>query len=112
MSASNLCNILLITFLRLLHSQEKPDPNFKRESDDLVYTLSIPLKEALGGVTGSTQREIKHLDDRIIKFNVPFPPATGGAPLKPGQIIRINGEVSLDFFRGFSIFVLLIRLLF
>lgn len=75
--------------------EEKPHALFKREGDDLVYTLQVPLVDALSGPNGggTPGRSLTHLDGRTINFNVPYPRG-GGAPLKPGQVIRVPNEVS------------------
>ncbi|GAA6019198.1 hypothetical protein JCM11491_001414 [Sporobolomyces phaffii] len=73
--------------------EEKPHALFKREGDDLVYNLQVPLVDALSGPDGggTPARTITHLDGRTINFNVPYPRG-GGAPLKPGQVIRVANE--------------------
>ncbi|GAA5985193.1 hypothetical protein JCM10908_002563 [Rhodotorula pacifica] len=73
--------------------EEKPHATFKREGDDLVYTLKVPLVDALAGPAGggSVAKSLTHLDGRTINYNVPYPRG-GGNPLKPGQEIRISGE--------------------
>lgn len=73
--------------------EEKPHPTFKREGDDLVYTLKVPLVDALAGPAGggNTSKTLTHLDGRSVSYNVPYPRG-GGSPLKPGQEIRIAGE--------------------
>lgn len=82
--------------------EEKPHATFKREGDDLVYTLQVPLVDALAGPDGggSPARTLTHLDGRTISYNVPYPRG-GGSPLKPGQVIRVANEVSSHF----SVFV-------
>ncbi|BGP42464.1 Molecular chaperone (DnaJ super) [Rhodotorula kratochvilovae] len=73
--------------------EEKPHATFKREGDDLVYTLKVPLVDALAGPAGGggASRSITHLDGRTVNVNIPYPRG-GGAPLKPGQEIRVAGE--------------------
>ncbi|GAA95441.1 uncharacterized protein L969DRAFT_85124 [Mixia osmundae IAM 14324] len=72
--------------------EERPHPTFKRDGDDLVYPLPVPLADALAGTT-EKKRSVKHLSGEVITFNVPFPnPQTGGIPLKPGQEIRVPGK--------------------
>ncbi|GAA5933625.1 hypothetical protein JCM10213_008550 [Rhodosporidiobolus nylandii] len=73
--------------------EEKPHPLFKREGDDLVYTFKVPLVDALSGPPGggSPQKTVTHLDGRTVSFNVPYPRG-GGAPIKPGQVVKIPGE--------------------
>jgi DnaJ family protein B protein 4 len=75
--------------------EEKPHTTFKREGDDLVYNFQVPLVDALTGPDGggTPGRSITHLDGRTINFNIPYPRG-GGAPLKPGQVIRVANEVS------------------
>jgi len=76
--------------------EEKPHTIFKREGDDLVYNFQVPLVDALTGPDGggTPGRSISHLDGRTINFNIPYPRG-GGAPLKPGQVIRVANEVSI-----------------
>ncbi|GAA5933998.1 hypothetical protein JCM3775_002845 [Rhodotorula graminis] len=73
--------------------EEKPHATFKREGDDLVYSLKVPLVDALSGPAGggNATRTVTHLDGRTVSVNVPFPRG-GGPPLKPGQEIRVAGE--------------------
>lgn len=73
--------------------EEKPHTLFKREGDDLVYNLQVPLADALAGPDGggTPSRSITHLDGRTISFNIPYPRG-GGTPLKPGQVIRVPNE--------------------
>lgn len=73
--------------------EEKPHTIFKREGDDLVYNFQVPLVDALTGPDGggTPGRSITHLDGRTINFNIPYPRG-GGAPLKPGQVIRVANE--------------------
>lgn len=61
--------------------KEISHPVFRRERNDLHTVLEISLKEALLGF----DREITHLDDRII--NVKRDTVT-----QPGDIIKINDE--------------------
>ena len=77
--------------------EEKPHTLFKREGDDLVYNLHVPLADALAGPDGggTPSRSITHLDGRTISFNIPYPRG-GGTPLKPGQVIRVPNEVSFS----------------
>ncbi|GAA5898751.1 uncharacterized protein JCM6883_003416 [Sporobolomyces salmoneus] len=73
--------------------EEKPHPLFKRDGDDLIYTLEVPLVDALAGPNGggTVGRTITHLDGRTVSFNVPYPRG-GGTPLKPGQVIKVPNE--------------------
>ncbi|GAA6036543.1 hypothetical protein JCM8097_003560 [Rhodosporidiobolus ruineniae] len=72
---------------------EKEHPTFQRDGDDLVYTLKVPLVDALAGPAGGggASKTITHLDGRTVSFNVPYPRG-GGNPLKPGQVIKVAGE--------------------
>lgn len=73
--------------------EEKPHETFKRDGDDLIYTFRVPLVDALTGSAGGNRKSLKHLDGREVSFTVPYPSATsGGAPLKPGQTIKVVGE--------------------
>ncbi|KAM0747044.1 DnaJ-domain-containing protein [Meredithblackwellia eburnea MCA 4105] len=77
--------------------EEKKHEVFKREGDDLVLEVKVPLVEALGGPPASSsagpQRTVKMLDGRSVPYTIPYPNSkTGGAPLKPGQIIKVVGE--------------------
>jgi DnaJ-class molecular chaperone len=64
--------------------EEKPHPQFKREDNDLVTTLQIPLVDALTGSGGA--RILDTLDGRKIRVS---PPA---GVVKPGAETRIVGE--------------------
>jgi len=46
--------------------REKPHPYFKRNGNDLTYTATVSLSDALTG----TQLEIKTLDDRVLRIPV------------------------------------------
>ncbi|KAH7913766.1 hypothetical protein BJ138DRAFT_1171063 [Hygrophoropsis aurantiaca] len=65
--------------------EEKPDPSFTREGDNLIHHLKIPLLDAL--TSGSGKQTVTTLDGR--KLQVPFP-ASG--IVKPGQETRIPNE--------------------
>ncbi|EFP88310.1 uncharacterized protein PGTG_14394 [Puccinia graminis f. sp. tritici CRL 75-36-700-3] len=73
---------------------QKPDPKFKREGDDLIYTHTITLAEALAGPEPEhdLNRGLKHLDGRNVVFKLPHIGATGGRPVWPGFEIRIPGQ--------------------
>ena len=77
--------------------EEKPDPEalWKREGDDLVLTVKVPLVDALSGPSGTATftRTLKTFDGRTIRYDLPYPSAkSGGSPLRPGQTIKIPGE--------------------
>jgi len=74
--------------------EEKPHDRFKREGDNLIYILKVPLVEALTGPMDSTvsKKSITTLDKRVISYTVPYPSTSGGIPLKPTQEIIIKGE--------------------
>lgn len=75
--------------------QEKPHDLFKREGDDLVLPVKVPLVDALSGPTppATFTRTVTTLDGRTIRYDLPYPSAkSGGAPLRPGQIIKVVGE--------------------
>jgi DnaJ family protein B protein 4 len=75
---------------------EKDHPTFKRDGDDLIYTVKVPLVEALAGPDGggNTTKTVTHLDGRTVSVNIPYPRG-GGNPIKPGQIVKVVGEVRL-----------------
>jgi len=73
--------------------EEKPHEVFKRDGNDLVCTLKIPLLEALtheptSGSTPKTTHKIKTLDNRTLTVS---PPSTIGV-IKPGTESKIKGE--------------------
>lgn len=76
--------------------EEKPHDRFKRAGDDLVYTLKVPLADALSGQSSAAipnKKSVTSLDGRVITYTVPYPSSSnGGAPLHPGQEIRIPNE--------------------
>lgn len=76
---------------------EKDHPTFKRDGDDLIYTVKIPLVDALAGPPGggSPSKTLTHLDGRTVSYNVPYPRG-GGNPIKPGQVVKVVGEVRLS----------------
>lgn len=65
--------------------EEKPHEVFKRDDNNLIANLKIPLVEALTG-PGTKERVLEFLDGR--KLRVPFPVGV----IKPGQQTRIIGE--------------------
>jgi DnaJ homolog subfamily B member 4 len=78
--------------------EEKPHDLFKRDGDDLILEVKVPLVDALSGPTppATFTRTLTTLDGRNLKYDLPYPSTRlGGAPLKPGQTIKISGEVSL-----------------
>ena len=60
---------------------ELPDKLFRREKNDLHYTLQITLKEALLGF----EKEIIHFDDHTVTVKK-------DGVTQPGDIIKIRGE--------------------
>jgi len=66
--------------------EEKPHGVFKREDNNLIANLKIPLVEALTGPPGTKEKVLEMLDGR--KLRVPFPAGV----VKPGQQTKINGE--------------------
>ena len=64
--------------------EEKPHDRFKREGNDLIANVQIPLVDALTG--GGTKKVIEHLDGR--KLQIPVPSGI----VKPGQTTTISGE--------------------
>jgi len=67
--------------------EEKPHKVFKREDNDLVASLEIPLVEALAGPPPVTKEKVlEALDGRVLR--VPFPAGV----VKPGQQTKIQGE--------------------
>lgn len=64
--------------------EEKPHDRFKREGNDLVTTVQIPLVEALAGNGG--RRVVEALDGR--KLQVPIP----GGIVRPGTTVTVSGE--------------------
>lgn len=80
--------------------EEKPHDRFKREGDDLVLEIQVPLVDALSGPTlpATFTRTVKMLDGRSVRYDIPYPStANGGSPLKPGQVIKVIGEVRFPF---------------
>lgn len=63
---------------------ENEHETFQRRGDDLLAKLNITLAESL---CGFSRVVLKHLDGRGIKITHPR-----GAVLKPGQIVRVEGE--------------------
>lgn len=77
--------------------EEKPHDVYKRDGDDLIVEVKVPLVDALSGPTppATFTRSLTTLDGRTIRYDLPYPSAKlGGKPLMPGQIIRVSGEVS------------------
>ncbi|ORY84730.1 hypothetical protein BCR35DRAFT_290298 [Leucosporidium creatinivorum] len=75
--------------------EEKPHDSFKRDGDDLILEVKVPLVDALSGPTppATFTRTLTTLDGRNLKYDLPYPSTRlGGAPLKPGQTIKIVGE--------------------
>ncbi|KAK4692456.1 hypothetical protein P7C70_g9124, partial [Phenoliferia sp. Uapishka_3] len=75
--------------------EEKPHELYKREGDDLVLTVKVPLVDALSGPTppATFTRTVKTLDGRTIRYDLPYPSLKhGGPPLRPGQTIKVVGE--------------------
>lgn len=71
--------------------EEKQHAQFKREGDNLVHTVKIPLVEALCGPSPSSSssilgRSVTSLDGRKVAYKLP----TG--VLKPNQEIVVIGE--------------------
>lgn len=69
--------------------EEKPNPRFERDGDDLIIKLNITLSQALLGPDGggSITKEVEQLDGRRIKVSLP-----AGQIVQPGQETRITGE--------------------
>lgn len=68
----------------ILNLKQKPHDVFTRDKDDLTASLKISLMESL---CGFERIVLKHLDGRGIRIS-----RKRGDFLKPGQILRINGE--------------------
>jgi len=69
--------------------EEKPHPVFKREGNDLIAHVKIPLVEALAGPpdgTAKLTKTLELLDGRKLQIAVPF------GVVKPGQTMTIPGE--------------------
>lgn len=67
--------------------EEKPHEVFKREDNNLVANVKIPLVDALTGPpSGTKEKVLELLDGR--KLRVPFPVGV----VKPGQQTKIHGE--------------------
>lgn len=65
--------------------EEKPHARVKREEDDEIVSVDIPLLEALTGSTTPT-KQVEQLDGR--KISVPVPKGV----IRPNQETRIPGE--------------------
>jgi len=71
--------------------EEKPHPEFKREGDNLIHTIKVPLVEALCGPSPSSAssilgKSVTTLDGRKVNYKLP------SGILKPGQEIVVIGE--------------------
>lgn len=66
----------------ILKVQTVPHKTFERDNNDLKTTVVITLKQALLGF----EKELTHLDNRIVKLN------RKGKITKPGEIEKIRGE--------------------
>ncbi|KAF4613936.1 hypothetical protein D9613_007511 [Agrocybe pediades] len=69
--------------------EEKPHPVFKREGNDLIAHVKIPLTEALCGPpegTAKLHKTLELLDGRKLQIAVPM------GVVKPGQTMVISGE--------------------
>jgi len=63
--------------------QQKDHETFKRKGADLVVTMDVSLSEALCGFT----RTITHLDNRVLKFEIP-----AGEVIKHDSVKLVKGE--------------------
>jgi DnaJ homolog subfamily A member 2 len=70
----------------IFHLKELPHSVFQRGGPDLTAKVEITLAEAL---TGFHRVLLKHLDGRGIEL---LHPQQEGQILRPGQVLRINGE--------------------
>jgi DnaJ family protein B protein 4 len=67
--------------------EEKPHEVFKRDDNNLIANIKIPLVDALtGSPSGTKEKVLELLDGR--KLRIPFPFGV----VKPGQQTTINGE--------------------
>jgi len=67
--------------------EEKPHEVYKREDNNLIANLKIPLVEALAGPPpGTKEKVLEFLDGRRLRVPLPF------GVIKPGQQTRISGE--------------------
>lgn len=68
--------------------EEKPHDVFKREGNDLVCQLRIPLVEALAGDPGGRRltKTVEMLDGRKLQIPVPL------GVVRPGQETTVSGE--------------------
>ncbi|KAJ3762641.1 hypothetical protein F5878DRAFT_47670 [Lentinula raphanica] len=64
--------------------EEKPHETFKREGNDLICNISIPLRDALTHDGG--KKQVETLDGRKIQVSVP------AGIVKPGQETTVQGE--------------------
>lgn len=79
--------------------EEKPHDRFKREGDNLIHTVKVPLIDALTGASPSSSsgilstKSVKSLDGRSVSFKLPYPDyEAGGKTIKPSQEVIIIGE--------------------
>ena len=75
--------------------EEKPHDRFKREGDNLIYTVKVPLVQALTGLSPSTSTglSVKSLDGRNVQYKLRYPDyEAGGRPIKPGEEVTVTGE--------------------
>lgn len=71
--------------------EEKPHSQYKREGDNLIHTVKVPLVEALCGPSPASSsailgKSVTALDGRKVTYKLP------PGILKPGQEIVIIGE--------------------
>ncbi|KAE8354293.1 DnaJ C terminal domain-containing protein [Aspergillus coremiiformis] len=65
---------------------EKEHPNFKRQGDNLITTMEIPLKEALTG----WERIVRTIDGKSIRISKPGPTPPGYEERFPGHGMTIS----------------------
>jgi DnaJ family protein B protein 4 len=65
--------------------EEKPDPVFRRDGNDLIAKVNIPLVEALTGVP-SGKKQVDMLDGRRLQVTVP------SGIVQPNQRSVVSGE--------------------
>ncbi|KAJ3307664.1 hypothetical protein HDU93_005956, partial [Gonapodya sp. JEL0774] len=66
--------------------EEKPHPTFKREADNLLATIRVPLVSALTSLSST----LTHLDGRTI--SVTLPATSDSNVVQPGQKITLKGQ--------------------
>ncbi|KAJ2920876.1 hypothetical protein H1R20_g16218, partial [Candolleomyces eurysporus] len=66
--------------------EEKPDLVFRRDGNDLIAKVDIPLVEALTGAPGSGKKAIDMLDGRKLQVTVP------SGIVQPNQRSVVSGE--------------------